>query len=233
MYLVILCSLILFFLPLGQSQNRTSSVLTFRVQGIIDSMTNGAVPHVEVHFVGDNTSQTVTVDDKGYYQADLPVGTYTMTAAFPLAGLTQYVRFFQVSAPRTITLNGSLYGTYSCDGVWVGDDEKERIESYKDSCGGKDSFPLPSDGVPLRVDIQYVRRVRTEKLISYRSDKIIQRPILVTYNLFALQADSVDYDSAARTIKAYGTVVIEDHSGKTQVESAAFKLNDGKAMRIW
>jgi Carboxypeptidase regulatory-like domain len=232
--LVISCAAMLSGIALGQSGSQVATAPTFHVRGTIDSMTNGAIPRVEVSFVSDNTSRTVAVDDSGFYQIDLPLGTYTMTANFPRYGLTKYVRFFRVQGPTTITMNGSLYGDYSCDGVWVGKDEKERVELYKDSCGGEDSFLFPSeDGVPLRLDIRYVRRERTEKLVSYSSNTALRRPILVAYNLFALQADSVDYDREGRAIRAYGNVIFQDQSGTTHVASAAFRFNDGKATRIW
>jgi hypothetical protein len=53
---------------------------TFHVKRIIDDSFNAVIPHAKVHFVGDNIDQTVSVDDKGFYQIDIPVGTYTMTA---------------------------------------------------------------------------------------------------------------------------------------------------------
>jgi hypothetical protein len=68
------------------------------------------------------------------------------------------------------------------------------------------------DAVPLRLDIRYVRRVRGEKLVSYSSNTVTKRPVLVAYNLFALKADSVDYNPTDGTIKAYGHVVIDDQS---------------------
>ena len=237
---VISCAVMLCGIASGQSGKQGAPVQMFHVKGMIDSMTSGAIPHVEVSFVSDNTSRTVVVDDEGSYQIDLPVGTYTMTAAFPPFGpnhihaLTRYVRFFQVSSPTTITLDGSLYGTYSCDGVWIGKDEKEQLELYKDSCGGEDSFPFPSkEGVPFRLDVQYVRRERTGALVSYGSNTVVRRPVLAAYNLFGLQADSVDYDGKDRTIRAYGNVTIEDQSGQIHVRSAAFRFDDGKAIRIW
>jgi len=227
-------------MAVGQSVSQGAPVRTFHVQGTIDSITNGAIPRVEVSFAGDNTDRTLIVDDKGFFQTDLPLGSYTMTAAFPPSGpnhislLTNYVRFFQVPSPTTITLNGPLFGIYLCDGVWGGKDEKERIETYKDSCGGEDSFPFPSnDGVLFRLDIRYVRRERTETLVSYSSSSVVRRPVLVAYNLFALQADSIDYEQKDRTIRAYGNVTFEDQSGQAHTGSAAFKFNDGKAIRIW
>jgi hypothetical protein len=160
-----------------------------------------------------------------------------MTAAFPPSGpnhislLTKYVRFFRVQSAMTITLNGTLYGIYSCDGVWGG---KDAEEVYKDDCGGEDSFPFPSrDGAPFRLEIHYVRRERGEKRVSYSSTTVVQRPVLVAYNLFALQAESVDYNATDGTIRAYGHVIFEDPSGQVNVGSAGFKFNDGKATRLW
>src|SRR3954468_21863622 len=97
--LAALCAPLLLATAFGQS---SSSIATFHVEGIIESISNGADPHVEVSFAGEHISRTVVVDDKGYYQIDLPVGAYTMTAVFPPlgaqrdSGLTKYVRFFQV-----------------------------------------------------------------------------------------------------------------------------------------
>jgi hypothetical protein len=209
----------------------------FHVEGAIDGPLNAVIPHVEVHFAGDNADQTVTADDRGFYQTDLPVGTYTMTAALPPSGpnhtspFTKYIRFFRVASPATVTINGSLSGVYFCDGVWGG---KDAAELYKDACGGQDSFPFPSkDGVPLRLDIRYVRRERGENLVSYSSNTVVKRPVVVAYNLFALQADSVDYSRTDGTVRAYGHVVIEDQSGQASASSAAFKFDNGKATRIW
>lgn len=235
--ILVICAVLFCGIAFGQSDNRVASRQTFHVEGTIDDPSNAIIPHVEVHFIGDNADQTVTVDNKGFYQTDLPVGAYTMTAAFRPSGpnhislFTKYIRFFRVPSPTTITLNGSLYPTYSCDGVWGG---KDAEELYKDSCGGEDSFPFPSrDGVPLRLDIRYVQRERGEKLVSYSSNTVVKRPVLVAYNLLALQADSVDYSRTDGTVRAYGHVVIEDQSGQTSAGSAAFKFGDGKATRIW
>jgi len=215
----------------SQSNDQFAARPTFHVQGTIDSMTNGAIPRVEVSFVGGNVSRTVVVDDKGFYQADLPVGAYTMTAAFPRSGLTKYTRFFRVPLPITVTLNGSLYATYSCDGVWAGEPTEEQ---FKDSSGGEDSFPFPSkDGVPLQLNIRYVRRERREKLLSYSSNGVVKRPVSVAYNLFALQADSVNYSPTDGIVRAYGQVMIEDQQGQTHASSAGYKFDDGKATRIW
>jgi hypothetical protein len=229
--LAALCAPLLLAAAFGQS---SASIATFHVEGTIDSMTNGHAPHVEVSFAGEHTKQTVVVDDKGHYQVDLPVGVYTMTAVFPPvgaqhdSGLTKYVRSFQVTSTAEIKLNGVLYGQYSCDGVFSSETEDSR-EVYKDACGGDDEFIPPSkNGVPLRLEIHYVTRKRTNGFV-YESNSVVRRPVLVTYNLFALQADTVVYDPTNGTLRASGQVLIDDQSGETHTKSASFKLEDGNA----
>ena len=235
--LLAICALVLYGIAFGQSGSRVAPGQTFHVEGIIEDQFPARIPHAEVHFVGDNGDQTVSTDDRGFYQTDLPIGAYTMTATLPpstfqhRSPFTKYVRFFRVSSPTSITLNGSLYLRFDCDGSWAGEDKEE---AYKDSCGGEDSFAFPSkDAVPLRLDILYVRRERGEKLVSYSSYTSLKYPVRVAYNLFALRADSVDYSRTEGTIKASGHVVIEDQSGRTSTSSAAFKFDDGQAIRIW
>jgi hypothetical protein len=233
------CALALYGIAFGQSDNRVALAQTFHVEGTVFGPLNAVIPHVEIHFAGVKGDQTVTTDTKGFYQIDLPFGTYTMTALLAPPGppgpnrasfFTKYTRFFQVTSATTITLNAYLYPSYFCDGVWTGEDAEE---AYKDGCGGEDSFLVPSrDAAPLRLDIQYARRKRGEMLISYKSSAFLQRRVLVTYNLFALQADSVEYSGTDGTIKAYGNVVIEDQSGQTSATSAAFKFEHGKATQF-
>jgi hypothetical protein len=56
----------------GQSH---SAVATFHVQGTIDDGFEAISPHVEVSFLGEGISRTVTADNKGSYETDLRLGT--------------------------------------------------------------------------------------------------------------------------------------------------------------
>ena len=231
-----LCVAVLLGTAVGQSPP-VAPAPTFHIEGTIDSATNGSVPRVEVSFVSEQTTRTVEVDDKGFYQIDLPVGAYNMTAAFPplpnhVSPLTKYVRFFQVKSPARIDLDGALYGNYDCDGVWGGGSAEEQQQLYQDSCGGADSFPAPSrEGVPFRLDIRYGRRERGDGSILYGKG-VVDRPVLVTYNLFALQAGSVTYDEKSRIVSASGDILIEDQFGQSHTETAAFKIENGSAVRL-
>ncbi len=230
-----ICLVALSGLAAGQS-DKSAPTTIFHIKGTMEGPVSEVIPHVEVHFAGTNVDRTITVDDKGSYETNLPFGTYTMTAEVPPLGpnhisfFTKYVRFFRVMSPTTITLNGTLDLTYFCDGVWAGEDAEE---AYKDSCGGEDSFAFPSgDGTPFRLEVRYPRRQRKQKSFSYSRSPVVKNPVRVAYNLFCLQADSVDYNAIDDTIRAYGNVLFEDQSGQARDSSAAFKFIDGIALRI-
>jgi hypothetical protein len=138
-----------------------------------------------------------------------------------------------VSKPTTVTLNGYLYARQSCDALGFAETPEEQAESAKDSCGGEDSFPARSvDGVPLRIEVSYVRRMRTSMSFAYTSNSALRRPVLVAYNVFALQGDWLRYESRTQTITAGGHVLIEDQSGPRQADTASFKLKHGTAIRV-
>ncbi len=132
----------------------------------------------------------MVVDGKGFYSADLPVGTYKMIAQGPTIrpqALTQYTRLFRVVSPTSIVLNGTLYmARMNCDAIVGGVTEEQKKEAWKNACGGEDSFPIPSkDGTPLRIYVQYPQRETIDSGYLYTSNKIAQPdvPVFVAYNL--------------------------------------------------
>jgi len=198
------------------------------------------VPRTEVTFQGEHETKTVVVDDKGSYNADLPVGVYKMVAQGPTIwpqALTEYTRLFRVASPTTVILSGALYmARMNCDAVVGGETEQQKTEAWKNTCGGEDSFPVPStDGAPLQLYIQYPQRQPSDRGYLYTSNKITEPdvPVFVAYNLFSLEADKVVYDVKNRTIAASGNVVTADGLGKTQhADSIRFKIENGQAVPL-
>jgi hypothetical protein len=198
------------------------------------------LPRTEVTFQGERITRTVTVDDKGFYQTDLPIGFYKMIVRGPTVGpqaLKQYVRQFRVKSPTSVVLNGTLYkARLTCDVLVGGDTEEQKMEEWKNICGAEDSFPIPSkDGSPFQIYIQYPHRQISDRGYTYISDKIAEPdvPVFVTYNLFSLEANTVFYDVKNRTIAASGNVVVADGSGKTRhAESLGFRVQDGQAIPL-
>ena len=235
--LIIVCALLSSGTAVGQSDRRPPPKV-FHIQGTIFDPTDAVIPNVEVHLVGENTSQSESTDDNGVFHADLPVGDYTMTVnpSGPdhRIGFTGFRRFFRVLSPMTITLDGVLSATVSCDPVVIGPDPSAE-EAVKDLCGGEDSVSVRSrDGVPFRLDIQYSHRERKEHSTIYTRGRSTASggPVLVAYNLFLLRADSVDYDEAEGVLTASGSVIMEDQSGQIRASSAKFRFDDGEAIRV-
>jgi hypothetical protein len=203
---------------------------------LIQSTNDSVVPGTEVAFHGEQVSRTVVSDDKGFYQIDLPVGLYTMTAARPgYSNLQKYSRpLFQIGSQPTFVLNITLYDErYTCDIVdRPGANPEQLANIEKDACGGEDSFPLPSEnGVQFQVYIRYPRRALTDRGYVYKGDQITtntRAPASVEYNLFTLEAEQVLYDASHQKLEALGHVVVMDESGKSQnANSMIFKLENG------
>lgn len=213
------------------------------------------VPLTEITFKGAKTNKTVTVDKRGFYQTDLPLGTYRMTALVPTIrsqSLTRLVRVFRVDAPATIILNGNLHSTAAtCDVVFgrrqtvpEGSSSSEPApepspdelaEDTKDACGGEDVFLFPAkDGTPFEVYLQYSSRERREAVTIYAGfDGSSPTPVSVAYNLFSLEAKEVVYDKKNGAIDATGRVVTTDESGTVRRgASMRFRFEDGKAILI-
>jgi len=219
--------------------------VTFHVEGTItsafDSLPAGIddkgvsipFPRTQVTFEGEQGTKTVTVDGRSFYETDLPLGLYRMTAKSPTLKhqwLTQYVRLFRAKSAGNIVMNGALYtARLSCD--VVGDEE-----DFKDACGGEDSVPIPAkDGTPFKLQIQYPHRQLTRHGYIYSGTKIGDRgaPVSAAYNLFSLTADTVTYTANGNIATAAGNVVTEDGLGTTHhYDSCAFRFEDGQAIPV-
>lgn len=195
------------------------------------------VPRGLVHFHSEHLDKTVTLDEKGFYQADLPLGFYKMTASEPRvlgASLTPYTRVFRVTEPATIVINAALQiEPTSCDGVFAGDTPEEQRESAKDACGGDDVTPIPAkDGTPFELFIRYPERQLERGGLRYKASA--EMPVFVAYNLFSLQANEV-FSNPKRPayLTARGDVIVKDGSGKTQhLKDAYFRFQDGVAAQF-
>ena len=229
----------------GQSAPPVTSPQTFHIQGEIRYYNNSPTPGAGVTFEGDNISKTVSADKNGFYETDLPVGIYTMTALDLSKLHYKYVRPpFRVGSSTNVTLNVTFYAGLSCDL------KSPTEEEVRNDCEGVDLFPIPSkDNVPFQLSIQCSSRRPIDRGCEYSGLKTSLRPIgrgdkysslktpadlkirvFVAYNLFTLQADDVVYDVSGRVLKATGNVVVENADGATQrADSITLKIENGQA----
>jgi hypothetical protein len=177
-------------------------------------------------------TRLVIADDSGFYQTDLPVGLYTMTAEAQTIGFRKYSRpLFRVTPQITLTLNVTLYAQKNnCDVIVLDGDRK-------DACGGEELFPAPSDdGVPFQLSIRYSLRSLGDRGYVYSGDMEAinsYTPVAVAYNLTTLEAKHVAYDAEHRTLEANGHVAFLDESGTTHHSaSLTLKIENGHAVPV-
>jgi hypothetical protein len=212
----------------GQSAPPGNQTQTFHVKGTITDPYEAVIQEVRVTFQNGQLSKTVTTDNLGAYEADLPLGDYTMTAQS--RGFRFYRRpLFRVASPINVRFDIILPVGKNINRVVVG--TATGPFSYCD----EESFPAPSqDGVPFQLYIRYggIRTQTGEARFAYSGDKTgSDDPVFVAYNRFSLRADAVSYDVIERTIKASGNVVAVNELSDTQrADSMTFKIEDGQVV---
>src|SRR5271154_1921892 len=220
----------------GRSAGSSIELQTFQVRGTIRAFNDSAVRGADVTFESQKISLTVSSDESGFYEANLPVGLYTMTAKPVERYLQRYRRpLFRVASPTTLTFNIALdpAGPF-CDSKKPVLGQPPPADDGVRICGGADSFPVPSqDEVPFDLFIQYETRRPTNQGYIYNTEAQLPgspSPVFVAYNLFTIQAAHVLYDLQGRTLKATGDVVATNAGGATNhADSMTFKIENGDA----
>jgi hypothetical protein len=222
----------------AQSPATAGTPHSVHVQGTVFDPIGAVVPGTEVTFESGQVSRIVIADDSGFYQADIPVGLYTMTAQAQVTRYSGFALFrrpqFQLVPSKGVILNAHLgVARNNCDIVVAGSSREPTLEDQKDNCGAEDSCSAPSneDG-KFQLYVRYPKRSRIREAYVYSSESLgnYRNAVLVEYNLLTLQADQVSYDAKHRRLVAIGRVVVEDQSGKTSHAGAlTFELGNGHA----
>jgi len=230
----LLLLMLLFETAFGQA-----GIPSFHVRGVITDQSGAVIPRATVTFQNKQLDKSVTTNERGVYETELPFGNYTMTAE--VSGFRPYRRpLFRVASSETITFDLTLPVQSTCDLTVVSNDggtptPGDLKAAEKEFCLREDSFPTPSrDGVPYQVLIRYGNHNASGDTYSYTGEKAPNHdPVFVAYNLFSLQAETVVYDAKDRTLRATGNVVVADQSGVTQrAEYTAVKVENGSAVPI-
>jgi Carboxypeptidase regulatory-like domain len=212
---------------------------SFHVRGTITDEITAVIPRAKVTFESKQISKTVTTNERGVYETDLPFGNYTMTAE--VLGFRPYRRpLFRMTSPQNITFDFTLPVQPTCDLTVVRTDggtatRKDLEAAEKEFCLREDFFSIPSsDGVPFQVWIRYVKHSRSGDSYLYTGQNTPNDdPVFVAYNLFSLRADKVIYDAKSNTITANGNVVTAYESGSIpRADAVAFKIENGRAIPI-
>lgn len=222
----------------GQSAPPAKQLKTFHISGTITEHGRVRPGHV-VTFDGQS-SKSVGANDAGFYEADLPVGLWTVTATVPHLDPTGKAenltlarpRLFRVTAPTNLVLNifelqagGCTIRIITPDGRPPTSEERDQTKAF---CAGEEFFPVPSsDGVPFEVRIGGLNHGPCTNVNNGACNREF-----ATYNLLSMQADRVVYHPDDRILEASGDVVIEDESGEHKAQSITLYILEGHAIPI-
>jgi len=233
----------------GQFASPVPPLKTVHIDGAIQNYNGVPASEAEVTFQGDKISKTVSTDERGFYEAVLPVGLYTMNTVYILNPLNpsipsslqkgpriteKYRRpLFRVASPTKVTLNVSFDAQISCEPAFLAG-HIPTADEWEQACGGTELFSIPSDdNTPFQLSVRYGGWKRDDGGFTYWGRKIPHVPVFVAYNLFTLQADKVVYNVKNGTLEATENVVVENADGTARrADSITFKIENGEAIPL-
>jgi hypothetical protein len=231
-------AVLLFYAVLfGQSAPPETQPQTFHVKGTVKNIAGEPIFSVRVAFQNEQLSKSVLTNGSGVYEAELPLGDYTMTAQG--LGFRPYRRpLFRVRSSTTLNFDVTLRDFESCDVLVFNSSGKVTPEDWvaaqKESCLHEDMLAIRSGGAPFQLSVRYGNRALSGNTYSYEGEKSgnIEVPVFVAYNLLTLQADKVVFDSKKRTIAASGNVVFVDEPDEVRrADSMTFRIERGRTVR--
>ena len=203
---------------------------TFHISGTVLSC-GKPYPYARVALEKDTPKSFVylKVNKAGVYEADLPLGVYSVSA-FEMS----HPRRIRVTSPTSAVVDIYLPAPVMCDLVIVTrDGESPTPEQEADrtrACYGEEYHSVPSrEGVPFEVDLSGLEPGAN---ICSRAKANKMHREFATYNIFSVHADRVAYHAAERTIEAKGNVVFRDESGERTATAATFHVQDGQAVLV-
>jgi len=126
----------------------------------MDGGLEGVIPGVKVTFQNEQLTRTVITNNVGVYEADLPLGDYTMTAQGPLGFRPCRRPLFRLPSATAI-LNATLLVGNPCGDMIIVNYSGEPVTDEQwnaatERCRGEELIPIPSgDGLPLQLSIRY------------------------------------------------------------------------------
>jgi hypothetical protein len=182
------------------------SLQTLHIAGSIGPVASCPNP-CDITFKSSNAADGVTLkpDAEGNYEADLPLGTYTMT--LPMAVQRNARPLFRVTTPGTLQQTVRL-----------------RDQGYHDA------IPIPAkDGTRFEIRVfapDYWWGLTGAR--GYNWDSRSGEMALVEYNVYTMWAEHIVYHKREHQIEGRGRVVFRDGSGNEQnFKQAIFKIEDG------
>lgn len=199
-----------------------------RLVGTVTDMNDARVPQAKVIIDGAGTTLTVSTEEDGTYQSELPPGTYRIRVE-SLGFCPVRRASFRMQPSTTTLLNFTLIACPLANQLAIKDGQyKGEVTRYLDPFK-EESVPIVSTSeAPLELLIRYGERREGANFVEYKGaavsyDEYAPNPagsvrrrkyqgVTVTYNTLTIYADKVRLDPKNLRLEAYGNVVVEDGS---------------------
>lgn len=213
---------------------------TFHIKGRITDRHGAVVPDAKVAFVGEKTTKSVSTNVAGLYEAELPFGSYIMTAQFP--GFRTYRRpLFRVTSPAVLNFDVAFSVLKEVYRITVsgpapsGARSQETHPPNASSYYGEDFFPIPAkDGTPFQIYISYLGRNSADGVYTYTGGGISEEdPIFCAVDLMSLEADRVVFFEKSHRLEATGHVIVTKADGTIErADSIKLSVDHGSAVEL-
>jgi hypothetical protein len=227
-------AVLLLCLPLfGQSAPPATQLTTFHISGAITGVRD--IHAFAVAFEGASSRMVITTE-AGVYEADLPLGLWTITVgSYGPDGKINTIYYrrppFRLTAPTRFVFDISLPRGVGCDGMMLigpngGPPTQEQRDDLKAWCAGEEFFSVPSAGVPFEIHIWGGSHFAS---CARADDSVACQHAFATYNTLSVRADDITYDPLESILEAQGNVETQDESGAHRAHSMIFWVHDGQA----
>jgi hypothetical protein len=230
----------------GQSTPPATQPMTFHISGTITGF--GTHELLVVAFEGVS-SKTAITNEAGVYEANLPLGLWTMTvrpfvhdsAGKIITNIGSLYRrpSFRVTAPASMVFDISLPQSFMTCPTMVGgpdggpptQEQQDHLEAW---CAGEEFFSVPADSVPFEVHVwggsSFAWCEFVPLALGRPDNSVACKRAFATYNTLSVQADEVVYHPDQGILEAHGNVVTQDESGEHKAPSMTFYVHDGQAI---
>jgi hypothetical protein len=193
---------------------------TSQLSGTVFDINEARVSNARVTIEGMGIKLTVTTDQAGQYNIDIPYGTYALE--IDQSGFCRHKRPpFRVSSPKVV-----LNFTLQVCGIAL------TVTADETVCVPVDPFntelvPMSNAGGPgLNAHVRYASRQQMGNVVEYRGRTAQRTPdgrahppygLTLEYSLLTIRADVLRLNKETRRIEAEGNILVED--GKSSIHA--------------
>lgn len=211
--LAILLLIVASLLPQGQPPGSANQSATAQLHGLVTDINGARIVGATITLQGRERSVTLTSSGAGAYSGRLVPGTYTAVVNYQSGYCSARRGPFTLRAGSTVQFDFQLLSCPIVDRVdAVPLTELPSRDFYPRGYDCQEFNPNAPDVLPYRLVVCFGYREEEGGVFRYKG--LTQQgnwlPVLITYNLMTVRADSAGYNARKQTLTAEGHVVYQD-----------------------